>query len=512
MELFGFPCSNSNAFSHYCDTVEKEIKIDEISTVVDASTLNAIKDKTGNTFRLWGVIPGENNKQNWNLLAEDDLVIFYREKRIIASCKVKYKIENETIAKHFWGENNDGDTWSLLVFLDSFEERDISSLKPNGSLYKFQGFQKVADKDNKAHFLNLLSIPVSPNTPVHTIVGTEPETALEEIIDKALSRNKQIILTGAPGTGKTYSARQYVEKRVNNENQKRFVQFHPSYDYSDFVEGLRPIILNGSSNDDPTFVRLDGTFKSFCRFIVEENFKELIKKGVGSVSFETFKEKYLAAEEKKKFKTNYYFVIDEINRADLSKVFGELMYGLEESYRGMANPNPIKTQYKNLSTYKIDENGKGVLLDFDVFKDGFFVPTNLYIIGTMNNIDKSVDAFDFALRRRFNWVDIRVSTILKPALKEMYPTASQQVIDELARRINAMNEVISNDEWRFGLTDAYHVGHAYFKSIDIGDLSSLNNVFAMNIVPLIKEYTRGRDSSLVNEFINKCAEALEVSY
>ena len=75
-----------------------------------------------------------------------------------------------------------------------------------------------------------------------------------------------------------------------------------------------------------------------------------------------------------------------------------------------------------------------------------------------------------------------------------------------------MNDVISSDEWRFGLSEAYHIGHAYFKTIDVSDLSSLNNVFAKNIVPLLKEYTRGRDPSLVAEFIKKCAEALEVSF
>ena len=255
---------------------------------------------------------------------------------------------------------------------------------------------------------------------------------------------------------------------------------------------------------------MDGTFKSFCRLIVENNFKEQTRKKVSDVTFDEFKERYAEDEKKGRFKTKYYLVIDEINRADLSKVFGELMFGLEESYRGILNP--IKTQYKNLFTYSINSNGKGVLLDFDVFKDGFFVPTNLYIIGTMNDIDKSVEAFDFALRRRFEWIDIKASDVLKSSLQEMFPSANATTLDELVKRINAMNEVISSDEWKFGLSDAYHIGHAYFKTIDTGDLSSLNKVFAMNIVPLLKEYTRGRDPSSVAEFIKKCAEALEVSY
>lgn len=510
MELFYFPCSNSVAYDHYINTVKKELNVSDIASVIDTATADEIKEKVGDKFRLCGVTSGENNQQSWNMLNVDDLVVFYREKQIIASCKVRYKLDNEEVAKKLWGVKDDGSTWKLLVFLDTFEERDIPSLKPDGTLLMYQGFSRVADEGNKNNVLKALNMPVSSTSPVHIVSSPKKETSLEGIIDKALEKNKQVVLTGAPGTGKTFGARKYVEKHISKDIQCKFIQFHPSYDYSDFVEGLRPIILEGSSSDDPTFVRLDGTFKSFCRLIVENNFKEQTRKKVSDVTFDEFKERYAEDEKKGKFKTKYYLVIDEINRADLSKVFGELMFGLEESYRGILNP--IKTQYKNLFTYSINSNGKGVLLDFDVFKEGFFVPTNLYIVGTMNDIDKSVEAFDFALRRRFEWIDIKASDVLKSSLQEMFPSTSAATIDELVRRINAMNEVISSDEWKFGLSDAYHIGHAYFKTIDTGDLSSLNKVFAMNIVPLLKEYTRGRDPSSVAEFIKKCAEALEVSY
>ena len=91
---------------------------------------------------------------------------------------------------------------------------------------------------------------------------------LNDRINEAFKYHKQIVLTGAPGTGKTYGALKYVEQETNNDKTKyQFAQFHPSYDYSDFVEGLRPVVLNGS-NDEPTFVRIDGTFKAFCRKIV----------------------------------------------------------------------------------------------------------------------------------------------------------------------------------------------------------------------------------------------------
>ena len=145
---------------------------------------------------------------------------------------------------------------------------------------------------------------------------------LVEQVKKAM-KNKQIIFTGAPGTGKTYSVREVVEEETDRDKTAyKFVQFHPSYDYSDFVEGLRPVVLLGQT--EPTFVRMDGTFKAFCRHVVEEN-------------------KANDGEDEK-----YYFIVDEINRGDLSKIFGELMFGLEESYRG--EENAFDTQYKNLKT------------------------------------------------------------------------------------------------------------------------------------------------------------------
>ena len=145
---------------------------------------------------------------------------------------------------------------------------------------------------------------------------------LVEQVKKAM-KNKQIIFTGAPGTGKTYSVREVVEEETDGDKTAyKFVQFHPSYDYSDFVEGLRPVVLLGQT--EPTFVRMDGTFKAFCRHVVEEN-------------------KANDSEDEK-----YYFIVDEINRGDLSKIFGELMFGLEESYRG--EENAFDTQYKNLKT------------------------------------------------------------------------------------------------------------------------------------------------------------------
>lgn len=302
--------------------------------------------------------------------------------------------------------------------------------------------------------------------------------SINELVKNAIENNKQVIFTGAPGTGKTYSVLEYVKENCEDETQYKFVQFHPSYDYSDFVEGLRPVVLNGK--DETTFVRLDGVFKAFCRKIAEDTNKE----------------------------KKYYFIVDEINRADLAKVFGELMFGLEESYRG----KKFDTQYKNLVTYKID-NGKAVQIENDVFKDGFYIPENLYFIGTMNDIDRSVDSMDFALRRRFQWVDIRANEIMKTSLHSIFKSQNasgtfNDKIDELAAKVIAMNEVISTGN-KFGLSEAYHIGPAYFKKLDLNNFdASLKNIFDTNITSILREYTRGRKSDEVTPWIDKCRSAL----
>lgn len=297
------------------------------------------------------------------------------------------------------------------------------------------------------------------------------------------SRKKNIIFTGAPGTGKTYS----VEKYVNEQNSEqldsicsyssryfKFVQFHGSYDYTDFVEGLRPI----ERGDQMVFVRMDGTFKALCREAAE------------------------AEKENGKKASTYYFVIDEINRAELSKVFGELMYCFEK--RG--SEHKVQTQYHNLPTYGETKNGIEKLNN-DIFKDGFYVPENVVIIGTMNDIDRNVETFDFALRRRFDWIPIKANDFMETSLRSMLN--DEKVSKDLAQRAIRMNEVISGESGkRFGLNEDYHIGPAYFKDYDKAKSmgKNLDDIWKRNIEPILKEYLRGKNG--VDKFINDCHKAL----
>ena len=332
--------------------------------------------------------------------------------------------------------------------------------------------------------------------------GSTSCTIEGKLMDYITNNCTQVILTGAPGTGKTYSAKKvadyFVVQGASNKNDiMEFVQFHPSFDYTDFVEGLRPVQLK--PDQDPTFVRFDGVFKSFCRKVVEQN-----KKKSNNEESEEFND---SLENQK-----YFFIIDEINRADLSKVFGELMYSLE--YRG--EEGRVKTQYSNLKTYYYDDNNeiKAYNVTDDVFADGFYIPKNIIIIGTMNDIDRSVESFDFALRRRFKWIDVKANEVMGAVLKNFIQ--DDKCREVIITKMKNLNEAIynENEDNGMGLSEAYHIGPAYLKSlqniIDKDALSkTLNNIYTYEISSILYEYVRGRDTEQVKQFLNNCKAAFE---
>lgn len=369
---------------------------------------------------------------------------------------------------------------------DEFTSKNDELLERYNELDCSYLIEKICDRTNDFEIANRIKNAYSENFELNKyrkVNNMSDRKSIENKIDKIISDgSKQIIFTGAPGTGKTYNVKKYVEEKCveqagNKEDAEKyykFVQFHTSYDYSDFVEGLRPAIVKGQENN--SFVRLDGIFKDFCRYIVEENNKDS--------NYNTSK--------------NYYFIIDEINRADLSKVFGELMYGLEEDYRGPENA--FDTQYKNLPTYIINENGKAELIENDCFKDGFYIPENLIIIGTMNDIDRSVETFDFALRRRFRWVEINANDVMEDALKEIRKDNTTEEIEDLIESAKAMNEVISSDT-KIGLNKSFHIGPAYFKK------GTKDDIWNTKVEPILYEYCRGRKADDTDEFIKDCRQA-----
>lgn len=259
---------------------------------------------------------------------------------------------------------------------------------------------------------------------------------------KLLEANHNLILTGAPGTGKTYLAKRMAEAMgatEENENLK-MVQFHPSYDYTDFVEGLRP------KKDGEGFERVDGVFKAFC------------KKALS------------------KLQEKYVFIIDEINRGELSKIFGELFFSIEPGYRG--DRGRVETQYQNMV-----EVG-------DPFDKGFYVPENVYIIGTMNDIDRGVESMDFAIRRRFAWDEVTAESRIE-MLKDKLPELANQAI----KSMKALNTAL---EEKAGLSSAYHIGPAYYLKLENYDGNvdeKFESLWQYHIRGLIFEYLRGTRSA-----------------
>lgn len=387
-----------------------------------------------------------------------------------------------------------------------------------------------------------------------------------------LKANKNLVLTGAPGTGKTYLARQIARAM---RAKVEFVQFHPSYSYTDFVEGLRPC-RDGAGQIG--FKRQDGVFKAFCKdaiatqkaFEIHEdnskthedapkdlsyyynvlvdkivnkeitniekknskkmgvyckngktiyntygqsisdktlnelsktypdceslkssNFKTSRKRAYAAVLYMLYKmkeedelnEAELKADQEiqednqeyidvlsEKEPKPYVFIIDEINRGELSKIFGELFYAIDPGYRG--RKGKVKTQYQNLV-------GKT-----DVFANGFYVPENVYIIATMNDIDRSIESIDFALRRRFAWKVIKPEDRTDMLLEKLDP-------DTCTRALNVMTALNKEISSMRGLGSAYQIGPAYFIKLDKdhynGDFTALWN---MHIEVLLKEYLR----------------------
>ncbi len=339
---------------------------------------------------------------------------------------------------------------------------------------------------------------------------------LYENLSNPFSLKKQIIKYGAPGTGKTYQARLQTSlmfdiwkeeftsnSRLTHASQIELVQFHPSFSYEDFMEGLRPVL----GSDGNSQLRLqNGVFKEFCRSAGKW---EIDVYGLGlaqkweSLTIKEllpFREKLSGEHWRDVFEISdtsklvseavppFFFIIDEVNRAELSRVFGELMYCLE--YRGTRGC--VKTQYANLNN-----EHTGMLKDAKGYL--FFIPTNIYLIGTMNTIDRSVESFDFALRRRFRWEKVVPDMALLKYHLNQFCKAWLPLVDNLER----LNELIAKEPL---LGNDYQIGHAYLMDLKYATSLTVSEVrervWDDCIRPLLQEYLRGtgKETELISSF------------
>ena len=408
-----------------------------------------------------------------------------------------------------------------------------------------------------------------------------------EIYKTLLLNNHNLILTGAPGTGKSYLAKQIAQQMILGEvkremepdeekqfnEQCEFVQFHPSYDYTDFVEGLRPINDNGSVG----FVLKDGVFKEFCAkalnnlinskksietlseekstidyvnefidgsienenvfdlangnsFRIIENLEdkiyitashiknerlsvskknifEIIKRNITlndvkdvrlvhtaqtrqqqdsyvySISKKIDRSKIALKEVSKVALENFVFIIDEINRGEISKIFGELFFSIDPSYRG--KNGKVRTQYASMQK---EPNAFDDVLNIKNSEEcgHFFVPENVFIIGTMNDIDRSVESMDFAFRRRFAFKEIKATD----SVNMLYDTEKGigELADKANKRMINLNKAIETIE---GLSSAYHIGPAYFLKLKNYNGDCFKHLWDNHIEGLLREYLRG---------------------
>lgn len=416
--------------------------------------------------------------------------------------------------------------------------------------------EKIQDKEIKEKSIPEFSLAAWNNTKQIQGDTKMPEQNNISQYINLLKENRNLILHGAPGTGKTFLAKKIAE----GMNAKiGFCQFHPSYDYTDFVEGLRPVKTDDASGIG--FERKDGVFKEFCKMAIlnqtgverqgsdnfEEAWKSLVEKldevnvidipllsgkgtfpielneygtGLASRTYKTeTRDEWIPGKSKffnkdqlyniykglpgtpaeghdnyrkavvKKMKEDFglkdyieiienksdsknqkpfVFIIDEINRGELSKIFGELFFSIDPGYRGLDEDGKqkgiVNTQYQNLLTGTSD-----------IFANGFFIPENVYIIGTMNDIDRSVESMDFAMRRRFIFKEVTAEESAE----------NMNLGEEAKSRMTRMNEAISKTE---GLNSSYFIGGSYF--LGVTDFDKLWN---LKLSSLITEYLRGMD-------------------
>lgn len=284
-----------------------------------------------------------------------------------------------------------------------------------------------------------------------------------------------VILYGPPGTGKTYTVMNSLEFLCQGDRSRyEFVQFHPSFTYEDFIEGIKP---KGVSKDgNIKFELVDGVFKRFCKIARAE---------------------CVAADKENRAPKPYYFVVDEINRANLSSVFGETLLCLEKGYRhdGLSTKNLFKTQYSSLVEEMIKTEGAAESLAY-YYQDGsayFGVPKNLFFIGMMNDVDKSIDAFDLALRRRFKWIRKDCDTDVVREETRFRNGNDFTNIDAYVSAVEKLNTYISET---LGLGKSYEFGHSFFmKMTDIASRKEITQknvvqLFDLHLRPTLKEYLR----------------------
>lgn len=294
---------------------------------------------------------------------------------------------------------------------------------------------------------------------------------LEILAIKSLTQNctKNIIYYGAPGTGKTKFAKDHLDILDPNRERTKWIQFHSNFEYEEFIDGIKPTGISQSGN--LVLEMQNGVFKEFCIEVAKENKKR--------------KENSLDLEP-------YFFIVDEINRANVAAVFGETLSMLEDNYRcekaaiRIKNSTFIENLAKNNSS-KADE----LSVVWENNQSKFYIPENIYFIGMMNDVDKSIDCFDLALRRRFKWVLMKCDYDSLNGIEAKH--------SGYKAKCKSLNDYITKETYKdaqgnskndgLNLGRAYEIGHSYFLKRD--GLQE-KEIWDHYIEPILREYIRSQ--------------------
>jgi 5-methylcytosine-specific restriction protein B len=302
-------------------------------------------------------------------------------------------------------------------------------INPNGSFFKLSAgeynyLMDIIRDVNPVLTSNIILPKYTKEDFLSEVYMTE---ANYDILNALVRNKKNIILQGAPGVGKTFIAKRLAYAMMGEEDGSRVesVQFHQNYSYEDFVQGYRP--------KDAGFKLTEGIFYTFCQKASNHPDKE------------------------------YFFIIDEINRGNLSKIFGELLVLIENDKRGPKHK--ITLAYSGLS---------------------FYVPENLYIIGMMNTADRSLAMIDYALRRRFSFVEIEPG-FLSDGFRNYQNSLTNETFDTLIDQIKQLNREIAEDE---SLGKGFKIGHSYFCGLDADTCTDnrMQSIVKFDILPTLSEY------------------------